>query len=121
MSITQPGTDSGAQSSRGSVSAYEVVQASAEFRTLRRRFGSFAVPALVLVLTWYFLYVTAAAFAPGFMGIKVFGDVNAGMCFGLGQFAVTFAVTVLASRWMRGRVDPLSEELRERLEKGRRQ
>lgn len=60
----------------GRVSAYEVVHASREFRTLQRHFGSFVVPAIVAFLSWYFLYVILAAFAPGFMRISVFGSVT---------------------------------------------
>ncbi len=121
MSVTRPGAPSGTQPGREGtgISAYEVVLASTEFQSVRRRFGSFAVPALGLVLGWYFLYVIVAAFAPGFMRIRVLGDVNAGMCFGLLQFASTFAITVAYSRWTRRRLDPESDQLRDLLEKGR--
>lgn len=113
MSVTQTG--------RGSVSGYEVVQASREFRTLRRHFRDFAVPATVLFLAWYFLYVLVAAFAPGFMRISVFGAVNVGLIFGLLQFAAAFVITMVYRRWARRNLDPLSDRLRHRLENGRRQ
>src|SRR6516164_11417684 len=82
------------QSARGSTSGYEAVRASRDFWTLRRRFGSFVVPACVLFITWYFLFVIIAVFAPGFMRISVFGDVNVGLCFGVLQFASTFALAL---------------------------
>ena len=44
MSVTPSG--------RGSLSGYEAVHVSREFRTLRRHFGSFAVPAIALFLGW---------------------------------------------------------------------
>lgn len=113
MSVTQSGP--------GKTSGYEMVLASREFRTLRRRFGSSAVPLCVLFLGWYFLFVIAAAFAPGFMRITVVGDVNIGLCFGGLQFVSTFAICVGYSRWTRRKLDPLSERVRQRLEKGRRQ
>ncbi len=112
MSITQSG--------RGHASGYEVVHASREFRTLRRHLGSFAGPVIVLFLGWYFLYVIVAAFAPGFMRTPVAGAVNMGLCFGVLQFASTFAITVIYRRWARQRLDPQSERLRQRLETGRR-
>jgi uncharacterized membrane protein (DUF485 family) len=112
VSVTQ--TDS------SRASAYEAVQASREFRTLRRRFGSFVVPATILFISWYFLFVIVAAFAPGFMRISVVGEINVGLCFGLLQFASTFAITILYSRWARRKLDPLSDRLRQRLESGRR-
>ena len=104
MALTQPGRGSisgtvSTQSGRGSVSGYEVVWASRDFRTLRRRFGSFSLPACVLFFTWYFLYVIIAVFAPGFMRIRVFGEVNVGLCFGALQFAVDFAIAIGYRRW----------------------
>ncbi len=101
-------------------SGYEVVQASREFRTLRRRFGSVVVPATFLFLGWYFLYVIVAAFAPGFMRISVFGAVNVGICFGLLEFASTFVIAFSYSRWAGRHLDPLAWP-RKRLETGRRQ
>ncbi len=108
------------QSGHPSVTGYEVVQASREFHTLRRRFGSFAVPVTILFLTWYFLFVIVAAFAPGFMKAKVFGEVNVGLCFGLLQFLSTFVITVTYVRWARRKLDPVADRVRHRLERGRR-
>jgi uncharacterized membrane protein (DUF485 family) len=116
MSVTQPSTQS---SGRGRVSAYEVVHVSREFRTLRRHFASFVVPATVMFIGWYFLYVILAAFAPGFMKMSVFGAVNVGLCLGALQFISTFLITVLYLRWGRRHFDSQSERLRQRLEAGR--
>ena len=112
MSVTPSG--------HGSLSGYEAVHVSREFRTLRRHFGSFAVPAIVLFLSWYFLYVILAAFAPGFMRHSVAGAVNVGLCFGALQFAAAFMITIAYRRWARRNLDPLSDRLRQRLETGRR-
>lgn len=125
MIPTQPGrgTASGTattQSGRGRVSGYEAVRASRDFWTLRRRFGSFAVPACAMFIIWYFLFVIIAVFAPGFMRISVFGHVNAGLCFGATQFLAVFAITMGYRRWARRNLDPMSQRLRQRLETGRR-
>lgn len=101
------------------VSAYEVVHASHEFQRLRHRFGAFVVPAIVAFLGWYFLYVICAGFAPGFMRARLFGEVNVGLCFGLAQFASTFAVTAAYLRWGRRRFDPYATHLRATLDEGR--
>jgi uncharacterized membrane protein (DUF485 family) len=114
-----PVTQSGAQSSSPET-GYETIQASREFQNLRRRFRRFAVPALVIFLGWYFLYVIVAAFAPGFMRIKVAGEINIGLCFGALQFVSTFAITGLYARWARRNIDPLSDRLRQRVARGRR-
>ncbi len=105
---------------RGPATGYEAVRASRDFWTLKRRFGSFVVPACTAFIIWYFLYVILAVFAPGFMRISVFGDVNVGLCFGLAQFASTFAIALGYRRWARRRLDPLSDRLRHRLEGVRR-
>ncbi len=104
---------------RDNATGYELVHASREFRTLRRRFGSFVVPVTALFLGWYFLYVIVAAFAPGFMRTPVLGQINAGLCFGVLQFVSTFLIAIGYSRWCRRNLDPMSDRLRQRLEKGR--
>ena len=112
MSVTPSG--------RGSLSGYEAVHVSREFRTLRRHFGSFAVPAIALFLGWYFLYVILAAFAPATLSRMKPGAVNVGLCFGALQFAAVFMITIAYRRWARRNLDPLSDRLRQRLETGRR-
>jgi hypothetical protein len=64
------------------LTGYEVVPASREFRALKRQFTSFAVPATAAFLAWYFRYVLLATFAPGFMRVPVFGEVNVGLYLG---------------------------------------
>jgi uncharacterized membrane protein (DUF485 family) len=118
MSVTQADRG-GASGRRGSVSAYEAVHVSREFRTLRRHFGSFAVPVTTLFLIWYFVYVAVAAFAPGFMRIRVLGEVNIGLCFGALQFVSSFWITIAYRRWARRNLDPMAERIRRRLEAGR--
>ena len=44
-------------------------------------------------LIWYLLYVLLASYAPGFMSIKVLGNINVGLIFGLLQFVSTFVIT----------------------------
>ena len=70
-------------------SRYAEVQQSTEYQELRRKFRRFVFPMTALFLAWYFLYVLLAAFAPEFMAIKLFGNINVGLVLGLGQFAST--------------------------------
>jgi uncharacterized membrane protein (DUF485 family) len=118
MSVTEAGRGS-AGGNRGSSGGYAAVHVSREFRTLRRHFGSFAVPVTALFLIWYFLFVVVAAFAPGFMRTRVVGEVNIGLCFGALQFVSSFLITFAYRRWARRNLDPVSERLRRRLETGR--
>lgn len=109
------------QPSRTSAIGYEAVRASRDFWTIQRRYGSFVRPVCILFIIWYFLFVIIAVFAPGFMRISVFGDVNVGLCFGVLQFVSTFVIAVSYRRWARRRLDPLSDRLRHRLEGGQQQ
>lgn len=108
-----------AQPARRGASGYEAVYASRDFWTIRRRATSFIVPACATFLTWYFLFVIVAVFAPGFMRTHVLGDINVGLCFGAAQFVSTFTIAVWYRRWAHRRLDPPSERLRHRLEGGR--
>jgi uncharacterized membrane protein (DUF485 family) len=102
----------------GSGTSYQEVQASQEFQQLRSRFRAFVFPMTALFLTWYFLYVVLAAFAPGFMSTKIMGNINIGLVFGLLQFVSTFAITMIYARWANRQLDPTTGRLRESMERG---
>jgi uncharacterized membrane protein (DUF485 family) len=91
---------------------WDAVQASPQFQDLRRRLRNFVFPVTGLFLAWYLLYVLLASYAPAFMSVKVFGNVNIGLIFGLLQIVSTFAITAWYVRWADRRLDPLSAELR---------
>ena len=93
-------------------SDYEVIAATPQFAELRRRYRGFAFPATVVFLAWYLLYVVMSMFAGDFMGIKVVGNINVALIFGLLQFVTTFAIAALYSRHSALALDPISEELR---------
>lgn len=97
---------------------YEAAQHSTEFVELRKRFRAFAFPATVVFLAWYLLYVLMSAYATDFMAIKVFGNINVGLIFGLLQFVSTFTITTLYVRHCNNNTDPIADELRDRLEGG---
>jgi uncharacterized membrane protein (DUF485 family) len=100
------------------VDPWAAVHASAEFATLRNRLRRFVFPMAAFFLTWYFLYVLLAAFAPHFMASKVVGNINLGLIFGLLQFASTFAITTLYVRFADRSLDPVSSRIREQVEGG---
>lgn len=95
---------------------YEELQRTEEFGELRRRFRKFVFPMTALFLAWYFLYVLLSTYATGFMSTKVFGNINVGLIFGLGQFVSTFVITMLYARWADREFDPRAAELHDRLE-----
>ncbi|WP_459643109.1 DUF485 domain-containing protein [Kineococcus sp. NUM-3379] len=100
----------------GGRTPYQNVQDSPEFAALRSRFRRFVFPAAAFFLVWYFTYVLLAAYAPGFMGTKVLGNITIGLLFGLGQFVTTFAITTAYVRWANKDFDPHATSLRERIE-----
>ncbi|WP_225802296.1 DUF485 domain-containing protein [Streptomyces sp. NK15101] len=92
------------------------MQESEEFGELRRTYRSFAFPLTVAFIAWYLLYVLLSNYAGGFMGTKVFGNVNVALVLGLGQFATTFLIAWLYSRHAANRLDPRAEAIKHRME-----
>ena len=103
----------------GQGASYEEVQASEEFAQLRARFRKFVFPVTALFLTWYFLYVLLAAYAPGFMSQRVVGLINVGLILGFLQFVTTFGITIAYVRWAGRVLDPRSTAIREQMEGAR--
>lgn len=97
------------------VDRYVHLQNTEEFADLRRRFRSFVFPMTALFLAWYFLYVLLSTYASDFMSTKVFGNINVGLLFGLGQFVSTFVITMIYARWADREFDPRAEALHDRM------
>jgi uncharacterized membrane protein (DUF485 family) len=95
---------------------YLAVQGSPEFQDLRKRYRGWVIPVTLVSLAWYFVYVLLAAYATGFMGQKVWGNVNVGLILGLLQFVTTFAVTSAYVRFAGRTLDPASSRIREKME-----
>ena len=96
---------------------YRQAQDSPEFTELRRRFRRFAFPMTVAFFAWYLLYVLLSTYADDFMADEVFGNVNVGILLGLAQFVTTFLITQLYVRHAGRNTDPISDEMRDRLER----
>ncbi|UJW34350.1 DUF485 domain-containing protein [Saccharothrix sp. AJ9571] len=92
------------------------IQASPEFRQLRKRLRNFVFPMTVLFLGWYLLYVVLADYAHGFMSTKLVGNINVGLVLGLLQFVSTFVITGLYVRHANRHLDPVADKIREDIE-----
>lgn len=95
---------------------WEAVQDSPAFARLRHALRSFVFPVTIAFLVWYFLYVLCAAFARDFMNIKVFGNINVGLLFGILQFVTTFLIALFYARHMNSKFDPEADKLRDEIE-----
>lgn len=90
---------------------YDDLHASDEFRELRKRYRSFALPWTLAFFAWYMLYVISSNWAPGFMSKDLVGNINVALVFGLLQFASTFLIAWLYSRHAARQFDPLAARL----------
>ena len=91
---------------------YLAVQRSDEFAGLRRALRGFIFPMTVAFFLWYALYVILSAYARGFMGTKLFGNINVALVFGLLQFVSTFVIAWLYSRFADRKIDPVADRIR---------
>ncbi|MEU8982311.1 DUF485 domain-containing protein [Streptomyces sp. NPDC048309] len=101
-----------------STEEFTEVQESAEFGELRHSYRSFAFPLTVGFILWYLLYVLLSNYAGGFMGTKLFGNINVAFVFGLAQFLTTFLIAWWYSRYANAKLDPKAEAIKSRMEGG---
>jgi len=109
-------TDYGKSVRQGPEPNWEAVQAGPEFTELRRRLRVFVFPMTAFFLVWYLLYVLVAAYLSDFMAIKLVGNINVGIVFGLLQFVSTFVITGLYVRYAGNRLDPIADKIRHEIE-----
>ena len=95
---------------------YEEVQKEDEFQGLKRALRRFIFPATVGFLAWYLLYVLLSAYARGFMGTKLLGNINVAYVFGILQFVSTFVIAYVYAKYAAKNLDPTADRIRERLE-----
>jgi len=96
---------------------YLAVQQSDEFAALRKRLRGFVFPMTIAFFLWYALYVLLSAYARGFMGTKLVGNINVALIFGLLQFASTFLIAWWYSRFAARNIDPTADKIKAELEK----
>lgn len=116
MDSARPSATSGQPTPTPTPASYAEVEASAEFARLRRSNRAFAFPVTVAFIAWYLLYVVLSSYADGFMGTKLVGHINVAFVLGLAQFATTFLIAWLYSRYATARLDPGAQALKARLE-----
>jgi len=101
-----------------STESYLEVQRSPEFQRLRKALRSFVFPMTVAFFLWYLLYVVLSAYARDFMDVKVIGNINVALLFGLLQFVTTFLIAWWYAKFAGRVLDPQGEALKARVESG---
>jgi len=94
-----------------STDRYLEVQRSEDFARLRRKLRNFVFPMTVAFFLWYALYVLLSAYARGFMSVKLVGNINVALLFGLLQFVTTFLIAWYYSRYAARELDPIADKI----------
>jgi uncharacterized membrane protein (DUF485 family) len=111
-------TDQGSRDRTGSAESYLEVQRSPEFQRLRKALRGFVFPMTAAFFLWYLLYVVLSAYARDFMDVKVIGNINVALVFGLLQFVTTFLIAWWYAKYAGRVLDPQAEELKAHVENG---
>ena len=90
---------------------YVRIHQSKDFALLRQKFRSFVIPTTVAFMSWYLLYVVMSSWAGDFMSIKLVGNINVALVFGLLQFVSTFVIARMYSTYASRELDPLASKL----------
>ena len=98
-------------------SAYQEVQRSPEFVSLRRRWRGFIFTMSAVFLGWFLVYVLLSDFAHGVVNTRI-GDTNftVGLLLGLLQFVSTFTIATIYVRFANKNLDDDAEALKRRVE-----
>ncbi len=100
-------------------SAYQEVQRSPEFVSLRRRWRGFIFTMSAVFLGWFLVYVLLSDFAHGVVDTRIGGsNFTVGLLLGLLQFVSTFVITMLYVRYANRKLDPQAEKIRAEIEGG---
>jgi uncharacterized membrane protein (DUF485 family) len=94
---------------------YLAVQRSDEFAGLRKALRGFIFPMTAAFFVWYALYVILSAYARDFMSIKIVGNINVALVFGLLQFVTTFLIAWLYARFADRKIDAIADRIRDEM------
>jgi uncharacterized membrane protein (DUF485 family) len=98
---------------------WNAVIADPRFQVLHRKKRSFLAGMMAFSVMFYFLLPIGAAYFQDLFKVKVWGVVNFGLLFALGQFVVAWLVAFYYSRRAGGEFDRLAREIAADYEKGK--
>ena len=88
---------------------WEAIERSPEFQELVRRRRNFVIPCTAFFLAWYMGFIVLCAYAPDFMGERVYQGLTVGYCLALTQFVMVFGLGIWYLRKADHDFDPLAE------------
>jgi uncharacterized membrane protein (DUF485 family) len=88
---------------------WAAIERSLEFQELVRRRRNFVIPCTAFFLAWYMGFIVLCAYAPGFMGERVYQGLTVGYCLALTQFLMVFGLGIWYLRKSDREFDPLAE------------
>ena len=88
---------------------WQGIERSPEFQELVRRRRSFVLPCTGFFLAWYMGFILLCAYAPDFMGERVYQGLTVGYCLALTQFVMVFGLGLWYLRKADREFDPLAE------------
>ena len=88
---------------------WEAVERSQEFRELVAKRRRFVIPCTAFFLLWYMTFIAVCAYAPDFMGERVYQGLTVGYVYALTQFVMVFGLGLLYLRKSDREFDPLAE------------
>jgi len=89
---------------------WEAIERSPEFQELVHRRRSFVIPCTVFFLSWYMGFILLTAYAPDFMGERVYQGLTVGYCLALTQFVMVVTLGLWYLRKADREFDPLAEK-----------
>jgi uncharacterized membrane protein (DUF485 family) len=89
---------------------WEAIERSPEFQELVHRRRAFVIPCTIFFLAWYMGFILLTAYAPDFMGERVYEGLTVGYCLALTQFLMVVALGLWYLRKSDRDFDPLAEK-----------
>ena len=90
---------------------WKAIERSPEFQELVHRRRSFVVPCTIFFLSWYLGFILLCAYAPDFMGERVYQGLTVGYVLALTQFVMVFTLGIMYLRRSDREYDPLAHEV----------
>ena len=88
---------------------WRAIEESPEFQELVHRRRSFVIPGTIFFLTAFMAFILVTAYAPDFMGERVYQGLTVGYLLALTQFLMVFVLGIWYLRKSENEFDPLAE------------